>query len=161
MKHSFYLILAVMLACLAIVISRQPGRADATKPTDGWSLHIDAKLHFPGKPEMIAHHYCKPVSGGLTECQLYDSDAADARLVGAEVIIAPEVYKKFTAAEKKMWHYHKIEIPTVSATLPDLSQEEAAKVVKSIEETYGKIYLLWDPGVATVPTGRPTVTILK
>ena len=161
MKHSFYLILAVMLACLAIVISRQPGRADATKPTDGWSLHIDAKLHFPGKPEMIAHHYCKPVSGGLTECQLYDSDAADARLVGAEVIIAPEVYKKITAAEKKMWHYHKIEIPKVSATLPDLSQEEAAKVVKSIEETYGKIYLLWDPGVATVPTGRPTVTILK
>jgi hypothetical protein len=161
MKHSFYLILAVTLACLAIVISRQPGRADATKPTDGWSLHIDAKLHFPGKPEMIAHHYCKPVSGGLTECQLYDSDAADARLVGAEVIIAPEVYKKFTAAEKRMWHYHKIEIPKVSATLPDLSQEEAAKVVKSIEETYGKIYLLWDPGVATVPTGRPTVTILK
>lgn len=161
MKHSFYLILAVMLACLAIVISRQPGRADATKPTDGWSLHIDAKLHFPGKPEMIAHHYCKPVSGGLTECQLYDSDAADARLVGAEVIIAPEVYKKFTAAERKMWHYHKIEIPKVSATLPDLSQEEAAKVVKSIEETYGKIYLLWDPGVATVPTGRPTVTILR
>ncbi len=161
MKRSLYVVIAVVVVLVAVGMSRQPGRADATKPTDGWSLHIDAKLHFPGKPDMIAHHYCKPVSDGLTECQLYDSDAADARLVGAEVIIAPDIYKKFTAAEKKLWHYHKIEIPKVSATLPDLSQEEAAKVVKSIEETYGKIYLLWDPGTATVPTGRPTVTILK
>jgi hypothetical protein len=161
MKRSFYLILVVAFALLAVVISRQSGRADATKPTEGWSLHIDAKLHFPGKPGMIAHHYCKPVSGGLTECQLYDSDAGDARLVGVEVIVAPDIYKKFSAAEKKMWHYHKVEIPKVSATLPDLSQEEAAKVVKSMEETYGKVYLLWDPGMAAVPIGRPTVTILR
>jgi hypothetical protein len=161
MKRSFYFTVVVVCGLLAVVISRQPGRADATKPADGWSLHIDAKLHFQGKLDMIAHHYCKPVSGDLTECQLYDSDAADARLVGVEVIVAPDVYKKFSAAEKKMWHYHKIEIAKVSATLPDLSQEEAAKVLKSIEETYGKVYLLWDPGTVSGPTGRPTVSILK
>lgn len=161
MKRSFYLTLVVVLAFLAVVISRHPGWADGKKPTEDWSLHIDAKLHFPGKRDMIAHHYCKPVSGGLTECQLYDSDAADARLVGVEVIVGPDIYKKFSAAEKKMWHYHKVEIPKVSATLPDLSQEEAAKVVKSIEETYGKVYLLWDPGTADLPIGRPSVTILR
>ena len=161
MKRSFYFTLVVVFGLLAVVISRQSGRADATKPAEGWSLHIDAKLHFPGKPDMIAHHYCKPVSGGLTECQLYDSDAADARLVGVEVIVAPDVYKKFSAAEKRLWHYHKIEIPKVSATLPDVSQEEAAKVLKSIEETYGKVYILWVPWMASGPTGRPTVSILK
>ena len=161
MKRSFYFTLVVVFGLLAVVISRQSGTADATKPTDGWSLHIDAKLHFPGKPDMIAHHYCKPVSGGLTECQLYDSDAVDARLVGVEVIVAPDVYKKFSAAEKRLWHYHKIEIPKVSATLPDVSQEEAAKVLKSIEETYGKVYILWVPWMASGPTGRPTVSILK
>jgi hypothetical protein len=161
MKRSFYFTLVVVLGLLAVVPSRQAGGADATKPTDGWTLHIDAKLHFPGKPQMIAHHYCKPVSGGLTECQLYDSDAADARLVGVEVIVAPDVYKKFSSAEKKLWHYHKIEIPKVSATLPDVSQEEGARVLKSIEETYGKVYVLWPPWLPSGPVGRPTVSILK
>ncbi len=141
--------------------SVSPSMAADPKPAEGWTLHIDAKLHFPGKPDMIAHHYCKPVAGGLTECQLYDSDSPNARLVGTEVIVSPDVYKRFSAGEKKMWHYHKVEIPKVSATLPDLSAEDAAKVVKSIEDTYGKIYLLWDPAKGDRPVGRPTVTILK
>ncbi len=65
---------------------------------------------------------------------------------------SPDIHKKFSAAEKKMWQYHKMEIRRVSATLTDLSQEEAGKVVKSIEETYGKVYLLWDPRTAPVPS---------
>ena len=135
--------------------------AAGPKPAEGFTLHIDAKLHFPGKPDMIAHHYCKPVAGGLTECLLFESDQPDARLAGVETIVAPDVYAKFSADEKAMWHYHKIEIPKVSATLPDLSAEEAKKVVDSITETYGKIYLLWDPGKNDGPTGSPSVTILK
>ncbi len=134
--------------------------AAGPQPSEGYTLHIDAKLHFPGQPDMIAHHYCKGVAGGLTECLLFDSDAPDARLVGVEVIVGPDVYATFSADEKMLWHYHKEEIPKVSATLPDLSAEEAAKVVKSIEDTYGKIYLLWDPGTTNVPTGQPSVTVL-
>jgi hypothetical protein len=157
------LIVTVVLTAVVLTLpsSVQTVRAAGPKPSEEWTLHIDAKLHFPGKPDMIAHHYCKPVTGGLTECQLYDSDAPDARLVGVEVIAGPEVYKKFSKAEQGMWHYHKVEIPKVSATLPDLTKEEADKVVKDIENTYGKIYLLWDPGKQALPTGRPTVTVLK
>ncbi len=131
------------------------------KPTEGWTLHIDAKRHFPSKPNLLAHHYCKEVSGGLTECQIYDSDRPDAKLVGVEVIVSPETYKTFSAAEKARWHYHKTEIPKVSATLPDLSPEEAAKVVKKLEGTYGKVYLLWDPGKGQPAVGQPSLSILK
>ena len=150
---------AAGIATVSILLTG--GGAATPRPSDGWALHIDAKLHFPGKPDMIAHHWCKAVRGGMTECLLYDGDADDARLVGAEVIVGPDVYQKFRAAEKKLWHFHKTEIPKVSATLPDLSADEAAKVVKDIENTYGKIYLLWDPGKGDVPTGRPSLTILK
>jgi Protein of unknown function (DUF1264) len=131
------------------------------KPTEGWTLHIDAKRHFPSKPDFVAHHYCKEVSGGLIECQIYDSDRPDAKLVGVEVIVSPETYQTFSAAEKRRWHAHKTEIPKVSATLPDLSPEEAAKVVKKIEGTYGKVYLLWDPGKGQPAVGQPTLSILK
>jgi hypothetical protein len=157
------LALAVVMTAVMFTLpwSVQTVRAAGPMPSDGWTLHIDAKLHFPGKPDMIAHHYCKPVAGGLTECQLYDSDRADARLVGVEVIVGPDLHKKFSKAEQGMWHYHKVEIPKVSATLPDLTKEEADKVVKDIEDTYGKIYLLWDPAKQELPSGRPSVTVLK
>lgn len=131
------------------------------KPSSGFTLHIDAEKHFPGNEKQIAHHYCKPVSGGLTECQLYDSDTKDGRLVGVETIVDTKTWQGFSDEEKKLWHYHKEEIPKINAKLPDLSAEEAAKVVKSIEETYGKIYLLWDPSKSGMPVGDPSITILQ
>jgi len=152
--------IAVVIASLVLLAGPQRAPAGNPKPSEGWTLHIDALLHYPGKPSMVAHHYCKPVSG-LIECQLYDSDAPDARLVGIETIVDAATYAKFPEAEKKLWHYHKTEIAKVSATLPDLSPEEADKVVKSILETYGKIYLVWDPGRQSLPTGYPTLTVLK
>lgn len=150
-----------MLAAGLLLWARELPAAEM-KPSEGWSLHIDALRHFPAKPALVAHHYCKSdLAGGLVECQLYDSDAPNARLAGVEVVVGADVWKKFGAEERKLWHYHKTEIPKVKATLPDLSAEEAAKVAKSLEETYGKIYLLWDPGRRTLPTGRPGINIIK
>ena len=131
------------------------------KVNTGFDLHIDAKRHFPGDNDMIAHHYCKAVSGGIWECQLYDSDAPDARLVGVEVVVPTAIWEEFSDEEKALWHYHKTEIPKVEATLPDLSPDEAAKVVKSLEETYGKIFILWDPTEQDMPIGQPSVTVLE
>ena len=156
------LIMSLLLILTAGLLLAKPAALAADlKPTEGWTLHIDAQRHFPSKPDLIAHHYCKEVSGGLTECQIYDSDRPDAKLVGVEVIVSPQTYQTFSAAEKRRWHYHKTEIPKVSATLPDLSPEEAAKVVKKIEGTYGKVYLLRDPGKGQPAVGQPTLSILK
>ena len=152
--------IAALLTVLIVGVSANAWGAASGKPSEGWTLHIDAKKHFPGNSDLIAHHYCKPVAGGFYECQLYDSDAPDARLVGVEVVVPADTYSKFSADEKALWHYHKTEIPKVQATLPDLSPEEAAKVVKSLEETYGKIYLLWDPSKGDLPIGNPSVYVL-
>lgn len=148
---------ALLFTAQTSVAQMTPGAG--MKPSDGWSLHIDALKHFP---TMTAHHWCKGnLAGGLTECQLFDSDAADARLAGVEVVVDSSAWKKLAASERPLWHYHKTEIPKVSPTLPGLSAEEAAKVVKDLEETYGKIYLLWDPGRKSPATGRPTLTVIK
>lgn len=141
------------------VVAQEKTAAQAAKPTEGWTLHIDAKKHFPGLPDMIAHHYCKPVSGGLTECQIYDGDKPDARLVAVEVIVDKATWEKFSKKEKALWHHHKVEIPKVDAVLPDVSPEESAKTLKGLEETYGKVYVLWDPAKKE-PVGKPQVSIL-
>ena len=133
---------------------------EASKPSEGFTLHIDAEKHFPGDTNKIAHHFCKQVSGGIYECQLYELDEKDARLVGVEVVIPTDMWKTFSTSEKKLWHYHKEEIPKVNAKLPELSEEEAAKVVNTLEETYGKIYLLWDPAVNNQPVGNPKISVL-
>jgi uncharacterized protein DUF1264 len=158
------LVLAVTAAVAILTAGSIPPAAVAgtggARPSEGWTLHITAKMHFPGKPEMLAHHFCKPVAGGLIECQLYDSGAPDAHLVGVETIVNAATYAKFSPAEKALWHYHRVEIPLVSAAVLDMSPDEAAKVVNSIVDTYGKIYLLWDPSVQSLPTGRPSITVL-
>lgn len=141
--------------------SVSPAPVQVSRPHEGFTLHIDAEKHFPGDEKRIAHHYCKQVWGELTECQLFDSDSADARLVGVELVVPADTYNQFNVAERAYWHYHKEEIPKVNAKLPDLSADEAAKVAKSLEETYGKIYLLWDPGKGDEPLGEPSLNILK
>lgn len=180
MKHSSKLLLTSCVLAAVVLVSCAPkslpppattapsseaassAMAKKPMPSDGWTLHIDARKHFSNDfdRDPIAHHYCKPVAGGLTECQLYDSDNSDARLVGVETIISAAAYNALPQEEKKFWHYHKTEIAKVDAKLPDLSAEEAAKVAKSIEETYGKIFIFWNPSETDVPTGQPHVTVV-
>lgn len=141
--------------------SKQETQKEDSRPSSGFTLHIDAEKHFPGDEKKIAHHYCKQVKGGMFECQLYDSDDKDAKLTGVETVVDTKTWQGFDKKEQALWHYHKEEIPKVNAKLPDLSEEEAAKVVATLNETYGKIYLLWDPAKSDMPVGQPSLNILK
>ncbi|MGZ3506260.1 MAG: DUF1264 domain-containing protein [Vulcanimicrobiaceae bacterium] len=142
------LVLAIAVAA-AVVLSLSkvhPASATApTYPTTGWTIHLDATKHFPGNRAAVEHHFCRPASGGIIECQLYESDQPDARLVGVEVVVPASMYQKFDKEEKASWHYHRDEIPRVNLQTPDMTKEEADKVAASLMETYGKVYLLWDP----------------
>ena len=162
MKKLFFLtaMFSTVALCFGAAIAAEMEVPAALKPSDGWTLHIDAKQHMPKMPDMVVHHYCKPVSGGLIECQLYDSDKSDARLIGVEMVVDASTYNKFNKKEKTLWHYHKTEIPKVDASLPDLSSEEAAKTLKGLEETYGKVYILWNPKKSEPPVGKPVISVL-
>jgi hypothetical protein len=75
--------------------------------------------------------------------------------------VSPEVYSTFSPEEKRLWHWHRYEVPRVNASLPDLSKDDAEKVVAQILPTYGKIYILWDPMTDANPVGQPSITVLK
>jgi hypothetical protein len=161
-------LLSAIALCLAffagVLVARSvppAGAATGANPTQGWSLHVDAQKHFGDQhPTEVAHHWCKPVENGMTECQLYNSDAPNATLIGVETIVGPATYKSFSSSEQAMWHYHKDEIPKVNATMPDLSPAEAKKVADSLMDTYGKVWLLYDPmATNNLPSGQPTVVV--
>lgn len=140
-----------------LVLLASAGAAGAHEPpTRGWTIHIDAKRHIAGDLEAVAHHYCKGgLPGGVIECQLYDGDGKTARLVGIEVIVDAQTYATLPEAEKGLWHYHKEELGLVDPVLPEMSEQEAAEFAKSVEETYGKIFLVWDSPRDSLPLGQP------
>lgn len=166
---------AAVAAVLAIVVSitliQQPKQvasadmmsASMSSPVSGYTLHIDASQHFAGHPDEIIHHWCKTFSSSFIECQLYDSDGPNGHLVGVETVVPTSVWKTFSADERAKWHYHRVEIPKLKvAVMPGLTKEQSAKVVASLLETYGKVWILWDPKTTDgKPTGDPTITILK
>ena len=77
------------------------------------------------------------------------------------MIVDTAAFESFAEGEQAQWHYHREEIPAVQATLPGLSPEEAAKIVESLQETYGKLYLFWDPGIGDQPIGEPSVVVVQ
>lgn len=155
---------AFCFTLLGSLVAQLPAQAATTvqSPTQGYTLHIDANKHFgDAYPNEIAHHWCKVISTALIECQLYDGDGPHARLVGVETIVPASVWKTFSPAEQKLWHFHKVELQKVHVTLPGLSKTEQAKVIKMILPTYGKVWILWNPAVSKAPTGNPSISILQ
>jgi len=139
----------------------QQSTANYKSPDQGWSLHMTAKKLFPGNPDMTVNMYCKSVVGNMTECQIYDSSDNDARLVGMEVIVGPEMYNTFLSEEKKLWLPSKDQMQLISANMPDLSSDQFTNFTQSLSGSYSKVYLLWDPGKLNLPTGNPQVTIIS
>ena len=149
---------------LAISLTHTPAvSAGHGMPSNGWTVHIDAQKHFPNHNTEWAHHWCRPIAGppGTLQCQLYASDDNNAALVGSEIIISPAVWKGFSKDEQATWHYHKTEIPKVNAKMPDVSAAAAKKMVAQLTDTYGKVYILWDPMDGKPFVGQPVINNLE
>ena len=163
MKKLFIFLLAAVLLVLAVFVLKTvipPQRV--VEPVQGFDLHIDERRHVEFDSTFIIHHYCKKFPTGFAECQLYDGDGPDAKLVGIEVVIGKDLYGGLSAEEQKQWHHHAKEIGSkdVDIKLPGLSAEEEANVVRVLDPTYGKIYIIWEPN-ESVSLAQPKVVIVN
>ncbi|GAA5951404.1 hypothetical protein JCM21900_004399 [Sporobolomyces salmonicolor] len=72
-----------------------------------------------------AHHFCSCAPGHETgkvrQCIIYDSDKADARLIGIEYVIHHDIFVSLPEEEKKYWHSHKYEVESGQLTLQSKS----------------------------------------
>ncbi len=128
-------------------------------------LHIQAIRHLPiegakdakRKLHNIVHHHCKAYDDGTMVCLMFHNGMKDNdKPIGFEYIIPTAMYKTLPEAEKKHWHYHKVEVPLAKATLPDLTAAEAEKLMPAINETYGKVVYMHHPD-ADLPLGQPYI----
>lgn len=156
----------LIYACLIIFVIVISGCAqtvqapEPTGPTADYSVHIAATKHAATKPDLFVHHFCKGLPTGMMQCQLYDNDADDARLIGIEMIVPSEDYETFDEDEKKNWHGHVEELEIVQMQTFDMTDAEVDGLVEALSKTHGKIFITWDP-TRDYPDKDPTVTIVK
>lgn len=118
----------------------------------------------PGERFVETNHYCAHLTSDVRQCLLYDSPEKNARLIGVEYMITPNLYDTLPSEERKYWHSHVFEVKSgmlimPGPTAPGASQAwEAAETqeMKHVVELYGKVYHLWqtDRGDA-LPFGEP------
>jgi hypothetical protein len=110
-----------------------------------------------------AHHYCTHVNEDMHQCIIYDSNEANARVIGIEYIITKKLFATLPEEEKKYWHSHVYEVRSgtlfmpFNSVVPKAVQDKAEhKEMEHLVNTYGKTWHLWqvDRG-DQIPLGEP------
>lgn len=132
-------------------------------------LHIQAIRHLvpdtndvnDPKLTTIVHHHCKAYKDSTFLCLMFHSGMKDQdKPIGFEYIITTAQFNKLPKKEKKYWHYHLEEVPRAHATFPDLTAKETAKILPTINETYGKVVYFQQPD-HKFSLGEPYVVIVQ
>ena len=173
---SFAATSVLMMAAAALMLSipvsntataQQQGMTNATaaaKPVDGYNLpqgHLNAVRHNFDDPSLRVEHFCKPHDRVMMVCQLYDSNSANATLIGIEYIITQEQYDSLSNREKPYWHAHKEELRPERADpmMPELSPEQAQAEMAKLFPTWGKVIITWIPS-DDLPSFPPQVQLV-
>lgn len=89
-------------------------------------------------------HYCScSATGDHFQCLIYESDQADAKLIGVEYMIPEQRFLQLPEQEKKYWHSHVYEVMSGSLVLIGLRAgavaDVAAGAVKSAQDAISSI----------------------
>lgn len=108
--------------------------------------------------QVEAHHFCGHQNEEMRQCLLYDSPAADARLVGVEYIISENLFLTLPDDEKKLWHSHEFEVKSGMLFIPGVPGPIERMDLEKVCKTYGKVFQFWqiDQG-DNLPLGIPNI----
>jgi hypothetical protein len=176
LTNSFAATSALMIAAVVLMLSipvsntataQQQGimtNATAAKPVDGYNLaqgHLNAVRHVFDDPSLRVEHFCKPNDKIMMICQLYDSNSANATLIGIEYIITQQQYDSLPDREKPYWHAHREEFSPNRADpkMPELSPEQAQAEMAKMLPTWGKVITTWNPN-DDLPSFPPQVQLV-
>ena len=148
------------------VLTTGAGLLQPLEPPKQLCAHLNAfhaYFDFPHRHNE-ANHYCAHVNEDVRQCLLYDSPAANARLIGVEYMITPRLYATIAdPAERARWHSHVFEVRSGMLIMPTppgvpyaVWQQAENAEMEAVMHLYGKAYTLWqtDRGDA-LPLGEP------
>ncbi|PAN28525.1 hypothetical protein PAHAL_5G159700 [Panicum hallii] len=115
--------------------------------------------HDP-KRQLETHHYVSRLNQDFLQCAVYDSDAADARLIGVEYIVSRKVFDTLPAEEQRLWHSHAHEIRAGLWASPRVPGMLEKPELDHLAATLGKFWCTWqvDRG-DRLPLGAPALMV--
>jgi hypothetical protein len=141
---------------LLLILATCAFAQDATRPSDGYTIHVVAPHLVDGKQMGPYHHCCKVITQDpIIVCQIYETTDANAPMVQVEYIIGKKLTRNGKVSLKdwnKFWHDHRVEIAGGRVNVLDLPPDKAKEVADLVATTDGIIFDLWPHG-AGMPDG--------
>ncbi|XP_023003148.1 oil body-associated protein 2C [Cucurbita maxima] len=108
--------------------------------------------------QIETHHYISRLNQDFLQCAVYDSDAADAHLIGVEYIVSDQIFETLSTDEQKLWHSHAYEIKSGLMVHPRIPEMVAKPELENLAKSYGKFWCTWqvDRG-DKLPMGAPAL----
>ena len=142
----------ILLGLLIFLVACTPIQPSKESPQKGFDIHLDAQ-HSVKDAKPIVHHWCKRINAEIVECLMFDSDKANANLVGVETMIPNSVWEVLSEEQKKEWHDHAEKVKPEQFV--DMTLEEAAKIAEDLKQTHGRVTYFWNFPKDQYPIVRP------
>lgn len=100
---------------------------------------------------LSGRHNAETIScSDVRQCIIYDTPAANARLIGVEYMISAKLFKTLDADERKLWHSHVFEVKSGMLIMPGpqglptgIMEAAETKEMEDVVGLYGKTYHFW------------------
>lgn len=86
---------------------------------------------------------------------IYDSNSANARLIGIEYFISESRFRDLPADEQRLWHSHHYEVKSGVLVAPGIPELAERAYFKDLVSTYGKTFHFWQIDRDDFPCGIP------
>ncbi|XLT06428.1 hypothetical protein HN51_045177, partial [Arachis hypogaea] len=128
------------------------------KPVKQFSHHVCSFTIYSHDMscQIETHHYCSRLNQDFLQCAVYDSDDANARLLGVEYIISDRIFEDLPDEEKMLWHSHAYEVKLGLLISPRVPEMIAMPELENLAKSYGK-FLSSIKLRDRVPLGAPTL----
>ncbi|GAB2579440.1 OBAP family protein [Microlunatus antarcticus] len=126
-------------------------------PLDAMSTYLNGFHIYADEMgrQVEATHFCIHLRHDLHQCVIFDSNAADARLIGIEYIISEDRFRSLPDEEKQLWHSHNYETKSGILTTPGVPGWAEHWYFEDLVTTYGKTFHTWQYDRDDFPYGIP------
>ncbi len=115
------------------------------RPIDAMSEYLNG-FHFYADDmgrQVEANHFCTHLTEDFHQCVIYDSNLANAKLIGIEYIVSEKVFKTLPDDEKRLWHSHHYEVKSGELIAPGVPELAEHAFMQDLVTTYGKTWHTW------------------
>jgi hypothetical protein len=128
-------------------------------PIKSFKQHLISVAFVNGQPnkQFLIHSFLNSFNDEFGHALLYDSETADAKLIGVQYIISERVFLSLPEEEKKFWYSFQYMVKHGLIVAPSLPSMAEKPLMAHLSACYGKAFLFWQTQQSPLPYGIPKI----